>query len=57
MVEAGLRFRQAETAHWIEREVGNDPQRTFRERGRAAIEFMNACDVLLAIRAKQESGE
>lgn len=54
LIEAALQFRQAEKAHWIESEVGTDPNRTFRERGKAYIKFVIACDNVSAARAKRE---
>lgn len=51
VVEAALRLRRAEKAHWIESEVGSDPARTHYEQGVAYIKFVIACDNLVAARA------
>jgi hypothetical protein len=56
VVEAAKTFRAAETAHWVESEVGNDPARTQRERSQAYLRLTETVDALNRFEAEQKNG-
>jgi hypothetical protein len=56
VVEAAVTFRAAETAHWVESEVGSDPARTQRERSQAYLRLTETVDALNRFEAEQKNG-